>query len=210
MVAVLTLFFALLLSPVNCFASPAVAPCSGQVTDSMTGEPLAGALVLFYWDKIEIINEEFNQIVLETLKQVDDAINQDIGEKLKRIGSSTADAVVILTDEKGRYALPPRQIDLDPNERLVYARLVVYQPGYRLFSIGRPYEMPGSHINDENKDFAETNYQVRLDRVPPFFDHRAHFEEIEGVVNEIDAEFRLRPSRLLKRRAEWEQFVEEQ
>ncbi len=127
-------------------------PYTGKVIDSQTGEPIAGASVLLYWEK-RIPAPPFR------------------GE------SEVIAARLVYTDHKGDYEIPPVSADLGLMGYLEYTSVAIYEPGYQVWSERILHERPS-----RESLFREKGFLVKLDRIRPPFSHRKHYEKIDRAL----------------------------
>ncbi len=151
---------AIIILLIICFPSVSKAlilgPYTGIVIDSRTGEPVEGASVLIYWSK-----PVFQAIEYST-------------ELIK--------AELIYTDKQGRYEIPKMLTNIGLLGTLDSTNIIIYQPGYQVYTArvlhDSPYEKP-------DNSFKEKDNIVKLDRIPPNFSYRKHYEKIEGALRGI-------------------------
>lgn len=131
-------------------------PYSGTVSDSQTGEAIEGASVLIYWTK-----------------------------RIPNVGggnSETIGSTLIYTDNKGRYDIPKENYNIGLMAFFESTRIIIYQPGYQAYI---------KHIEKDNPywkpdpSFKETENVVKLDRIPPNFSHRNHYNSIDSALRGI-------------------------
>ncbi|HJX34941.1 MAG TPA: hypothetical protein VJ373_07165 [Desulfatiglandales bacterium] len=135
-------------------------PYSGQVVDSRTGEPIAGASVLIYWIKIIPNNFEGGTEVPIEVK-------------------------LTYTDDKGGYHVPKISTNLGLSAILDLTYVIIYQPGYEAYRVYVRHFDPSGESSPP-KDFKEKENMVKLDRVPPDFDHKSHYKKITDLFVYID------------------------
>lgn len=135
-----------------------VGPYSGTVMDSQTGEPINGASVLFYWTK-RIPNFEGGH-------------------------SETLASTLIYIDSKGRYNVPKAFYNLGLMAFFDSTNIIIYQPGYQAYikqiQKDDPYQKP-------DPSYKETENMVKLDRIPPNFNHGEHYEKIGHALWGLDS-----------------------
>jgi hypothetical protein len=158
MKATRTLVFAIFIIvflPTVCFAL-FLGPYSGTVIDSQTGEPIEGASVFFFWEK-------------------------SVPTPLKAY-SEVFESKLVYTDKKGTYHLPRILPNLGLQGVLESTNIIIYEPGYQAYNISishlSPYGKPDS-------SFKEKDNIVKLDRIPPNFDHQKHYRMIEDALRPI-------------------------
>jgi hypothetical protein len=127
-------------------------PYSGQVVDSLTGEPITGASVLVCW--IKTIPNSFEG-------------GTDLPLEVK----------LTYTTDKGRYLVPKVSANLGLSAYLESTYIIIYQPGYESYIVHISNFDPYGWSSPP-KNFKEKENLVKLDRVPPDFDHKAHYEKI--------------------------------
>jgi hypothetical protein len=125
-------------------------PYSGTVIDSQTGEPIKGASVLVYWTKG----------VLYVFK----------------MRSEVIEAKLVYTDKKGTYHIPRFLPNLGLSGVLESTQIVIYEPGYQAYVMEIHHDNPGRRIEESSK---VGDGVIKLDRIPPHFSHREHYEKIE-------------------------------
>ncbi|MBI3755074.1 MAG: hypothetical protein HY265_02795, partial [Deltaproteobacteria bacterium] len=134
-----------------------IGPYSGQVLDSRTGEPVEGASVLFYWVKV---------------------IPYPMGKD-----HETIEARLIYTDKDGKYNIPNFLAILGLTSFFESTNVVIYEPGYQAYikviyhsnPFSSPWEKPDT-------SFKEKDNIIKLDRIPPNFSHKKHYEKIEHAL----------------------------
>lgn len=131
-------------------------PYTGQVLDSQTGEPIEGASVLIYWEKP----------VFPAIEYTTDLIKAEL----------------VYTDKQGRYEIPKILANIGLLGELDSTNIIIYQPGYQVYTVRISHD---SYAKPE-KSFKEKDNIVKLDRIPPHFNHKAHYREIEGALRGID------------------------
>jgi len=127
-------------------------PYSGTVYDSTSGKPIEGASVLFYWMK----RVPHFEIVTEL-----------IDTKLTR------------TNAKGTYELSIALASTGLLEALDSTHVLIYEPGYKVYIKMIDHDNPYAKSDPE---FRNRNNVVKLERIPPDFDHKAHCERIEQAL----------------------------
>jgi hypothetical protein len=169
-------------------------PYSGTVIDSSTGKPIEGASVLIYWKKI----------IRQPIEATSDLI----------------DAKLTYTNAAGEYALSTKYAITGLNGYLESTHVIIYAPGYQVYIKeiyhNSPYAKP-------DPDFQNSKNTVKLERIPPDFDHKAHYDRIEHALwglerYDYSAEKNVSWNEILKsglrrpfereqflRRVEWEQ-----
>ena len=135
--------------PTVCFAI-VLGPYSGTVIDSQTGEPIKGASVLVYWTKG----------VLYVFK----------------MRSEVIEARLVYTDKKGTYHIPRFVPNLGLSGVLESTQIIIYEPGYQAYIMQIRHDSPETKT-DESLRLGDG--VVKLDRIPPNFSHREHYEKIE-------------------------------
>jgi hypothetical protein len=130
---------------------------TGRVVDSQNGKPIDGASVLIYWEKGI---PGFMHANSEPIK-----------------------AVLVETDQTGSYSVDGFIAYLGLTAWLDYTQIIIYCPGYQAY-ISRIWEQDRSANNGE--DFKISDNLVRLQRIPPDFDHGKHFEKIEDALRGLD------------------------
>ena len=154
-ILVFTAFLAVF-SPTVSFAI-FLGPYSGIVIDSQTGYPIEGASVLFYWEK-----------------RVPTPPSGGISEPIE--------IRLIYTDKKGFYDIPRILANLGLLGFLESTKVIIYQPGYQA------YVATILHDRIDTKpdpSFKPKDNRVKLDRIPPNFDHKEHYRMIEDALSSI-------------------------
>lgn len=133
-------------------------PYSGTVLDSPSGEPIEGASVLFYWT--------------ERIPNVGGGNSETIGCKL------------IYTDRKGRYDIPKDNYNIGLMAFFESTKIIIYQPGYQAYTQriekDNPYWKP-------DPSFKEIENMVKLERIPPNFSHKKHYDTIDHSLWGLDS-----------------------
>lgn len=128
-------------------------PYSGTVLDATTGKPIEGASVLFFWRK-----------------RIPQAIEST---------SDLVDVKLTYTNARGEYTLSITYTDAGLSGYLESTHIIIYEPGYQayieLIWHNSPFETPDS-------DFRNRDNIVRLERIPPDFDYKAHYDRIEHAL----------------------------
>jgi len=86
-------------------------------------------------------------------------------------------ANLVYTDNKGNYSSPLTLLNTGLLGYLSDTVFIVYQPGYQ-GHIVRIFWGP-------NKPFKQINNVVKLDRIPPNFDHKKHYDNIKEAVGDM-------------------------
>lgn len=132
-------------------------PYTGQVIDSQTGEPIEDASVLFYWEKrVFALPHGYSELIKAELASTDKSGKYNIGLSLANIGLSSA---------------------------LESTNAIIYKPGYQAYIIRIQHDSP---YPKPDIPFKEKNNIVKLDRIPPNFNHIEHYGKIENALNGID------------------------
>jgi hypothetical protein len=135
--------------PTICFAV-FLGPYSGTVIDSQTGEPIEGASVLVYWTKG----------VLYVFK----------------MRSEVIEAKLVYTDKKGTYHISRFVPNLGLSGVLESTQIIIYEPGYQAYITEIHHNSP---VRETDESFKVRDDIIKLDRIPPNFSHREHYEKIE-------------------------------
>ena len=141
--------------PTVSFAA-SLGPYSGAVIDSQTGEPIEGATVLFFWEKrIPTPMEGYSEVF---------------------------ESKLAYTDKNGIYRIPQILANLGLLGMLESTNIIIYQPGYQTYIAmiwhDSPYTKP-------DPSFRPKDNIVKLDRIPPNFNHREHYEKIDRALGSI-------------------------
>jgi len=127
-------------------------PYSGNVMDAKTGAPIEGASVLFYWEKR--------------------VPTPPTGGSPELI-----DVKLICTDKKGRYEIPRISANLGLLGHLESTSVIIYQPGYQATIIRIWHETERT-----DRSFKEKDNTVKLERIPPNFNHKEHYRRIDQAL----------------------------
>jgi hypothetical protein len=132
-------------------------PYTGTVVDGVTGRPVEGASVLFYWTR--------------EIPQMIESRTETIAVRLT------------YTDHQGRYDIPRVSANLGLMGRLDSTNVIIYQPGYKAYIIRLFHNDPYAR---EEPRFKETGNRVALERIPPGFSHQKQVDAIEQALWGID------------------------
>jgi len=135
--------------PTVCFAI-VLGPYSGTVIDSQTGEPIEGASVLVYWTKGVLY--------------------------IFKMRSEVIEAKLVYTDKKGTYHISRFAPNLGLSGILESTQIIIYEPGYQAYIMEIHHDSP-ERKTDESLKVRDS--AIKLDRIPPNFSHREHYEKIE-------------------------------
>jgi hypothetical protein len=127
-------------------------PYSGNVTDAKTGAPIEGVSVLFYWEKRVPAPPTGGSPELIEVK-------------------------LVYTDKKGRYEIPRISANLDLLGHLESTHVIIYQPGYQAYIIRIWHETERT-----DRSFKEKDNIVKLDRIPPNFNHKENYRRIDQAL----------------------------
>ena len=132
-------------------------PFTGKVLDAESGKSIAGASILVSWERF----------------YRDPIVFHGSGEHWE-----TVHVLLLPTDAKGEYQIPRVNIPTGLATRVGSAALVIYEPGYEVYSARRDY------IDRHGKrgTFPPKDHLTRLKRIPIGFDHAAHLERIEELI----------------------------
>lgn len=86
---------------------------------------------------------------------------------------------MVYTDKAGRYEIPATVVPLDLLSEYEDTGLLIYQPGYQAY-FGARYPGPNP------PSFKKSGNIVKLDRIPPNFNHREQYERIEVFLSHIE------------------------
>ena len=95
--------------------------------------------------------------------------------------SELINSKLVYTDEKGRYFIPKTHANLGLAGLLERTDVVIYKPGYQTHIV-RVWHMS----NSSTEDFPKLDHTVKLDRIPPNFSHKRHYERIEDSLRGLD------------------------
>jgi hypothetical protein len=127
-------------------------PYSGTVMDAKTGAPVEGACVLFYWEK-------------------------RIPTPPTGGSPELIDVKLLYTDKKGRYEIPRILANLGLLGHLESTHVIIYQPGYQAYIIRVWHDTERT-----DRSFKEKDNSVKLERIPPNFNHKEHYRRIEEAL----------------------------
>jgi hypothetical protein len=149
----LMLVFFLMIVTAPLSSAQVLGPYSGTVVDGQTGKPIEGASVLMHWTK-----------------KISQFMHAD---------SDLIEVKLTYTDEAGKYRMPRLLANTGLAGKLESTHIIVYEPGYQTYikSIGHdnPYYKP-------DPSFVDQGNKVKLTRIPPQFDHKKHYDEIEHAL----------------------------
>lgn len=132
-------------------------PYTGRVIDGQTGEAIEGASVLCYWVKSTPNFEGGHEELAETR--------------------------LVYTDKKGNYEIPRIFVNIGLIAILDSTNIIIYQPGYQVYIVKieprNPYSKPDTN-------FKKKDSVVKLDRIPPNFSHKEHYEKIDHALWGMD------------------------
>jgi hypothetical protein len=129
-------------------------PYSGAVIDSQTGEPIEGTSVLVYWEKrIPTPAGGYSELIEVTL---------------------------VSTNRKGRYEVPRFLANLGLLGTLESTNIIIYQPGYQAYIMKIWHDSP---YTKPDPSFKTKDNMVKLDRIPPGFNHGEHYRKISDALN---------------------------
>jgi len=155
----ISMFAALLIVflPTVCFGI-VLGPYSGTVIDSQTGGPIEGASVLFYWEKrVPAPPSGGSPEPIETR--------------------------LVYSDKKGFYDIPRILANLGLLGMLESTNVIIYQPGYQAYIVRLWHDSPSEKPPSL---FKPKDNIVKLDRIPPNFNYKEHYERIEDALRSIE------------------------
>jgi hypothetical protein len=188
-----------------------IGPFSGRVLDSDTNEPLYGASFFSYSMKhvfsIKCIrvapandeNFELVDLIRMHMEYIERLGNEYPGEDLRRYNfyemaggtkctpgyrpvhreySDLIHSLHLLTDENGAFGIQAIYKELEPGSFLESSTVIVYHPGYQVF-------IKKFRNRDAGDVFKTKDSIIRLERIPPNFDHNAHYHQIVGAMSEM-------------------------
>lgn len=132
-------------------------PYTGKVIDSQTGEPVEGASILCYWVK--------------------STPNFEGGHE------ALAKARLVYSDSKGNYEIPRIFVMLGLIAAFDSTNIVVYQPGYQAYIVNIE---PRNKYYKPDPNFKKKDSVVKLDRIPPNFNHKEHYDKIDRALWGMD------------------------
>jgi HEAT repeat protein len=151
--------FFLIVLPSVCSAL-ILGPYTGQIIDSQTGETVEGVSVLIYWEKrVPTLIEGHSELIK---------------------------AELVYTDKEGRYNIKRFLANLGLLSSLESTQIIIYQPGYQAYIVKIWHD---STYSKPDLSFKEKDNIVKLDRIPPNFNHKEHYEKIDDALRGIDAYF---------------------
>ncbi len=101
-------------------------------------------------------------------------------EKMYEPKLELAEIRLIYTDKTGDYKVPRMIAAIGGKENLESTHIIIYQFGYQAYGKQIFHD---SQYTKEDSSFKERNNMVKLDRIPPNFDHRQQVEKIENMLN---------------------------
>lgn len=107
---------------------------------------------------------------------------------------------LVYTDDQGMYRIPRQFINTGLIGLLESTNLVIYQPGYQAFT-DRKWQ------GDLPAPFQKDTI-VKLERIPPGFDHQKHHERITDALRGIDIDYYEGVDNLTGRALSTEEIVE--
>jgi hypothetical protein len=143
-------------------------PYQGRIVDGQTGVPVAGATVIVYFEK----NTPYPQAVRPELVNV------------KPVYSVLMDVKSVHTDDRGDYTIP-QVTDFDLEGNLTRSTVIVYQPGYEADITAISHE---TSYADRKQDVQTISKTIKLQRIPPKFDHQKHRKSIQDALTRLEFE----------------------
>lgn len=89
--------------------------------------------------------------------------------------SKLINSTLVQTDANGKYEIPFKLVILEFNSFFEETNIIVYQPGYRAY-------IKKIEGRKADKGFKKKNNIIKLDRIPPNFNHKAHYEMIDDAL----------------------------
>ena len=160
-------------------------PYSGTVFDATNGQPIKGASVLFYWRKKIVLNSKNLSIVDHLLESA--FVTDLIAAKLA------------YTSASGKYDLSISYAKTGVNESLNSTHVIIYEPGYQVYI---REILQNSQYTKSDPNFHNGGTIVRLERIPPDFDHNAHYRQIEDALRVLE-----RPDSSPGKKPGWDEVV---
>ena len=133
-----------------------VGPYSGTILDSINNEPIEGVSVFVVCTKYVSGFDNYRTVL--------------------------ADAKFVETDQKGEYRIPRKFVSTFQGG-LEDINLIIYQPGYQTITARRWFR--GYHGEDPPLSFENKNVVIKLDRIPPNFNHKVHFKKITEALRNV-------------------------
>ena len=182
---VLAVFLLLSLFPNSGF-SKMVGPYTGQVLDRRTGKPIKGASLFVYLTRYHLaLSPAGSEYYPELIK-----------------------SMLFYTDNKGKFTIPTKLISTGIPGSLETTAFIVYQPGYQAY-----ININNVWIEKLDNRFKDKGNIIMLDRIPPNFDHKQHYERITSALDEM-GEIHIIPPIYYdvfakkNARMEWDKFVD--
>jgi hypothetical protein len=92
--------------------------------------------------------------------------------------SELVKAVLVYTDSQGRYRVPRQFLNIGQNWWLERTVIIIYQPGYQAYIKNRWWR--------EAPTFPHKGNIVKLERIPPGFNHKKHYDRITDDLRGLD------------------------
>ena len=86
-------------------------------------------------------------------------------------------ADLVYADNQGKYSIPLTILNTGLLGYLSSTVFIIYQPGYQAYIV--------SIFGGHNKPFKQINNVVKLDRIPPNFDYKKHYRDIESAIGDL-------------------------
>jgi len=176
-------FFLIFLIPTS-LSAKVFGPYTGQVRDMLTGKPIKGASFFVCLIKyVPTLSPEGMYYYQELTK-----------------------SAIVYTDNDGKYSIPKTLTAKGPPDSQWSITIIAYQPGYQVY-IDRE-----NSWDEKPKSVKKKENIITLDRIPPNFDHKKHFEKITRALSEI-GEIEIIPpidyyaSPKGDKRMDWDKFV---
>ena len=104
-------------------------------------------------------------------------------------------AKLVYTDNKGKYNIPLTMLNTGLLGYLASTDVIIYEPGYQAYIV--------TIYRGSDKKFKRINNIVKLERIPPHFNHKEHDKRIESASRGMDDDIILYQEFI--RRADWEE-----
>lgn len=158
---------------------------TGQARDTQTGKPIKGASFFVYLIKyVPTLSPEGIYYFTELTK-----------------------SAIGYTGNDGKYSIPKALTTKGLSDSQWSITIIVYQPGYQVY-ISRD-----SSWDEKPRNVKKKENIIMLDRIPPNFDHKKHYERITRAFSDIDEIDIIPPidyyaSPKGDKRMDWDKFVD--
>jgi hypothetical protein len=161
-------------------------PYTGRVLDKRTGTPIKGASFFVY-----------------LVRYIPTLSPEGIYYQYQELAKSE----IVYTDNDGKYSVPKSLTSKGLLDTLESTTIIIYQPGYQVY-INRD-----SPWNEKPNNFKKKDNLITLDRIPPNFDHKNHYEKITSALSKMGESVIIPPidydaSPKGDKRMDWDKFVD--